>query len=267
MTGLGRRTIDAVAITAFFGSGFLALTYEICWIRKASLVFGSTTLALSTVLAVFFAGLALGSHRFGRLSARTTRPLRLYALLEIGVGALALLSPLAFLATDAIYGRLYSGVYENFALLSLIRFLLVVLLILPPTFLMGGTLPLFCRQYVLRENRISCSVGFLYGLNTLGAAAGCATCGFFLIPRVGIDTTIYLGGVLNVALGVVIWLLPVPAAGVPDAAAETRRPSTAVGRTNAVTIGCLFFLTGYVALGNEVLWTPRKPLTVRRGFK
>ena len=75
----------AVAGSCFWVSGLLALTYEICWIRKASLVFGSATFALSTVLAVFFGGLALGSYLFGRFGSRTNRPLRLYALLEIGV--------------------------------------------------------------------------------------------------------------------------------------------------------------------------------------
>ena len=77
----------AIAITCFFLSGFAGLIYEVCWIREASLVFGSTLFAVSTVLAVFFLGLALWSYLFGRIAQTTSRPLRLFAWLELGVGA------------------------------------------------------------------------------------------------------------------------------------------------------------------------------------
>jgi spermidine synthase len=89
----------------FFLSGAAGLVAEVCWIRRASLVFGSTTFATSTVVAAFFLGLAAGSWLFGTLSLRTSRPLRLYAFLELGLAVLVLLCPLAFAAADAIYGR------------------------------------------------------------------------------------------------------------------------------------------------------------------
>jgi spermidine synthase len=77
---------DKIAGICFFFSGCAGLIYEVCWIRKASLVFGSTTYALSTILAIFFLGLALGSYLFGRVAQRTERPLRLFALMEVAVG-------------------------------------------------------------------------------------------------------------------------------------------------------------------------------------
>ena len=77
---------NTVAITCFFLSGFAGLVYEVAWMRKASLIFGSTTFAVSTVLAVFFLGLAGGSYLFGRIAQATTRPLRLYALIEFALG-------------------------------------------------------------------------------------------------------------------------------------------------------------------------------------
>ena len=95
---------NTVAITCFFLSGFAGLVYEVAWMRKASLIFGSTTFAVSTVLAVFFLGLAGGSYLFGRIAQATTRPLKLYALIEFALGALALVSPYAFDLADNLYG-------------------------------------------------------------------------------------------------------------------------------------------------------------------
>lgn len=250
---------DFAAGTCFFLSGFLALTYEICWIRTASLVFGAASLALSTVLAVFFAGLALGSFIFGRYSPRTNRPLRIYAVMEICVGLLAMLTPIAFSAIDVIYEQFYPNIQHNFAMLSLTRFVLVVAILLPPTVLMGGTLPLFCRQYVRRQRGISSAVGLLYGLNTLGAAIGCGVCGFLLIRYVGVNTTIFIAAAVNVAVGVIAWMLPLAAEPVmgdgraldSDGGVSSTAKS---GSRKTVCIYMLFLAVGFVALGNEVLW-------------
>ena len=142
---------DVVASACFFLSGCAGLIYEVCWIRKLSLVFGSTTYALSTVLAVFFLGLASGSYIFGRIAQRTERPVRLFALMELAVGIFVLVSFYAFTLLDSLYGMAYRAFGEQFVLFTFLRFLLVSLVLLPPTILMGGTLPLFCRQYVDKE--------------------------------------------------------------------------------------------------------------------
>ena len=253
-----RSTVTAVA--CFFLSGFLALALEICWIRKASLVFGSASFALSTVLAVFFGGLAVGSYLSGRWSQRLRRPLRMYAAVEIGVGALAILSPLTFTVGQLIYGQFYPLLMDHFFILSFVRLLLVTVTLLPPTILMGATLPLFCRQYVETENRIARRIGFLYGINTLGAAVGCATSGFLMIRYIGVDRSIYLCGIMNMLLGWVAWRLPVQAVNPStdnDRQDFTQSTAPAVdtspGGVRAVPF--LFFLAGFIALGNEVLWT------------
>lgn len=250
---------NVLVFLCLFLSGALGLVYEIAWIRKASLVFGTASFALSTVLAVFFGGLALGSWLFGGLSRSARRPLRVYALLEAGIGLLAIASPLAFHAADVLYGWLYPATYERFAVLSAVRLAGVALVLLPPAILMGGTLPLFCAQYVRSESRIARSVGLLYGLNTLGAAVGCAACGFFLIPRIGVDETIRLAGLANVVIGVVVWYLPIPPPRAAIVADETARPVDLVApdpdARPAWILPALFFATGYVALANEVLWT------------
>jgi spermidine synthase len=250
---------NALVFVCLFLSGALGLVYEIAWIRKASLVFGAASFALSTVLAVFFGGLALGSWLFGALSRSARRPLRVYGLLELGIGLLAIASPLAFRAADLFYGWLYPATYERFALLSAVRLVGVALVLLPPAILMGGTLPLFCAQYVRSGSRIARSVGLLYGLNTLGAAVGCAACGFLLIPRIGVDETIRMAGLANVGIGILVWLLPVAPPPMTTLASEAARDADAAARSSSTTpawiLPALFFATGYVALANEVLWT------------
>ncbi|HYM82391.1 MAG TPA: fused MFS/spermidine synthase [Candidatus Limnocylindria bacterium] len=249
-----------MALAAFGVSGALGLVDEIIWIRKASLVFGATTLAVSTVVAAFFLGLALGSAAFGRWSARIHRPLRAYAWLEAGVGVLALASPFAFTLAERVYGSFYPTLLERPALLTLVRFVVVALIVLPPAFLMGGTLPLFCQRFARRSESIGWTVGMLYGWNTFGAAVGCVLCGFVLIPAVGLDHTLRLGGILNLILAAVVFLvsagpsetIPAPAS-IPDPLPSSRdREPLSRG---AIVVGTLFFATGFVALGNEVLWT------------
>ncbi|MGH2571553.1 MAG: fused MFS/spermidine synthase, partial [bacterium] len=247
----------AIAIACFFLSGVAALVYEVCWIRKATLVFGSTTHALSTVLAVYFLGLALGSWGFGRISRRTTRPLRLYAALEIGVGVLALASPWLFARAEELYGHAYRATSDDFGPLFAVRFALVALVLLPPTVLLGGTFPLFVRQVVTQRGRIAAPVGLLYAVNTMGAAAGCALAGFLLIPGIGVQRTLGVGAALSVLAGAAVASLGLsrPRDPAPD---ERTAPARA-----EIVLSALFFVTGFVALASQVLWTRYLTLLVR----
>ncbi|MDP7204920.1 MAG: fused MFS/spermidine synthase, partial [Pirellulaceae bacterium] len=200
----GFSAVDRIAVIAFILSGFLALVYEICWMRQSSLILGSTTFAVSTVLAVFLGGLALGNYFFGRASKYNRQPMRLYALLEIGVGILVLASPYLLQFANSLYSSIYDDVVGNLLVLSLLRIGLISLCLLPATILMGGTLPLLCRHFVRESDGILTSIGWLYALNTLGAATGCAICGFVLIPYVGIRTTILVGSGLNILIGLLL---------------------------------------------------------------
>jgi spermidine synthase len=129
---------DAIVLGVLFTSGAAALIYQVCWIRTASLIFGSTTFAVSTVFAVFFLGLAVGSSLFGRVAHRTNRPLRLFALLEIGLGVFALVTPQLFSVADGIYGVAYRAMPDAPWLLGVVRTGLLGLVIVPATVLMGA---------------------------------------------------------------------------------------------------------------------------------
>ena len=261
---------NGIAIVCFFLSGFAGLVYEVSWIRKASLAFGSTTFAVSTVLAVFFLGLACGSYLFGRIGQRTLRPLRLYALIEVGLGLFAMASPYLLDFTESFYGPIYRALAGHAVILFVARGVLVSLVILPPTILMGSTLPLFCRQFVRSDAKVANSVGMLYGVNTLGAAVGCAAAGLFLLPTFGLRLTVQLGAALNILCGIAVGLLPIAKSQLPqldrNSERSTSQSKTVKERFTAaqVPIAILFFSVGFVVLGSEVLWTRYLRLLTRQ---
>ena len=261
---------NGIAIVCFFLSGFAGLVYEVSWIRKASLAFGSTTFAVSTVLAVFFLGLACGSYLFGRIGQRTLRPLRLYALIEVGLGLFAMASPYLLDFTESFYGPIYRALAGHAVILFVARGVLVSLVILPPTILMGSTLPLFCRQFVRSDAKVANSVGMLYGVNTLGAAVGCAAAGLFLLPTFGLRLTVQLGAALNILCGIAVGLLPIAKSQLPqldrNSERSTSQSKTVKERFTAaqIPIAILFFSVGFVVLGSEVLWTRYLRLLTRQ---
>ncbi len=198
-----------VILIAFFVSGLASLVLETVWTRQLVVVFGATTLAVSTVLACFMAGLALGAWVFGRIADRLKRPVVVYAALEAGVGLWALLLPL-------VIGRVYPLVnawlwrtFEpGFWAFSILRFSAVALILLPPTTLMGATLPLLSR-HVVRTGPGSAwtgrRVGWLYTINTTGAVAGAFLATFVLLPALGVSLTNTLAASADLLLALVVW--------------------------------------------------------------
>ncbi len=250
----------AVPRICLFLSGLAGLAYEVCWIRQGTLVFGSTTLATSTVVAVFFAGLALGNHAFGRLSRRIENPMRWYAIVEVAVGACGILGLVLFPLADDLYGSVYRAVGESSGWLLLVRAGLVAALLLPATALMGATLPLVCARYAVRGARGAArSAGEFYAINTLGAAAGCAATGFLLIPGLGLSRTIVLAAVVNLAAGV----LAASASSIAPPAVAAPPPDRASWGIRRSAVVFIFFLGGFVGLAHEVLWTRFLGLLVR----
>lgn len=255
------RLLLPLAIACFFGSGFLSLVYEICWIRKASLVFGAASFAMSTVIGVFFAGLAIGSYLSGRYSRLVPHPLVGYAIIELAVGIAAIISPAAFVGADRVFGWCYPAIFDHFWAVCGVRLALVAAILLPPSVLIGGTLPLFCRGFVRNADCVQRNVGLLYGVNTIGAALGCATCGFVLLPKLGANATLYYGGICNLAIAGIAWSAAQWSSdfryGCREAvkhSSEERACEASRKVTGDYTFAVLFFLTGFVALGHEIVW-------------
>src|SRR5262245_41906629 len=167
------------------------------------LVFGATTLAVSTVLAAFMGGIALGSALAGRLAARIQKPLSTYGWMEIGIAIYALLVPFLFRLVDHLYVLIWQQLHPGYFAFSLWRFVLSGLVLLIPTTLMGATLPVLAVAVVRSSTHDSNSVTRLYACNLVGAIFGTLAAGFVLLPLLGVRTTIAVAAALNVFVGIV----------------------------------------------------------------
>ena len=235
----------------FFFSGVSSLVYQVVWARMLTVVFGTTLLATSTVLSAFMAGLALGSYVLGRRIDRCKHPLRVFAALEAGIGLFALLFPSISANLGNAYGALV-GLQGNFYLFSLARFGLCFALLLIPTALMGGTLPVVAKFAVRRLGRLGGRVGQLYAVNTLGAVVGVLAATFGLMEGLGLQGTTQAIAAVNLSVAGAAWLWGGQRAvgGGEEAAAKKTVPA------NRVLWGVLagFALSGFAALGYEVAW-------------
>ncbi len=237
----------------FFLSGATGLIYELLWVRVLYQSFGSTIQSVTTVVAAYMGGLGLGAWLLGRRADRSPRPAVLYGRLEIAIGVFGIISPLVLGLAHWIYigtaGALALGGAASVAL----RFGLAAVVLLIPTTLMGGTLPVLTRA-LMGEDRglLKPSLGRLYGLNTLGAMTGTALAGFFLIEFVGVRAALWGTAALNLAIGaaaIVLGREPVPAEPAPEAEAPDSSDRL---RTLALI---LLGLTAFASLLNEIAWT------------
>lgn len=226
------RTLKLVA-ACFFLSGATGLIYEVLWARMLGLVFGATTLAVSTVLAAFMGGLALGSALSGRIGGSVKRPVRAYGWLEIGIALYALAVPFLFSLVDNLYAVIWQQFHPGFFAFSLWRFLLSCLMLLVPTTLMGATLPLLSAALLRSAGQTSTSITRLYTRNLAGAICGCVIAGFLLLPVFGVRATIYIAAVINILIGIVTILadrkvatVPAEAVGVLPVSSNQLTPGT-----------------------------------------
>ncbi len=239
---------DARVYFLFFASGFASLADEIVWFKLLDLTFGVTTLATATLLAVFMAGLGLGSAWTAKRTARLRRPLFAYGVVEAGIGFFALATPLLFSAIDAAYVAGYRTAGGAPAPLFLLRFVLSAAALLPPTALMGATYPLLSRR--METDGSGSASGLLYAVNTAGAVAGTALCGFWAIRRIGVHATLIGSACVSLLVAVVAVLSSRELPAVPpktESGGPNRRTGTAALAAAA--------LIGAVALAAEVLWT------------
>lgn len=256
----------------FVLSGATGLIYEVLWVRMLGLVFGATTLAVSTVLAAFMGGLALGSSLAGRVGVRVLRPVRAYGMLEIGIALYALAVPVLFALIDRLYVILWQQFHPSFFVFSSLRFLLSCLMLLVPTTLMGATLPLLAAALLRRRGPSSTSVTKLYTRNLVGAICGSIAAGFFLLPSLGVRSTIYTASLINIVIGIVAILADRQAqvatsvgTNLPDDDSQESSISTDASQPTSELRGSritdarfwLFcaFVSGFVTISTQVAWT------------
>ena len=229
----------------FFLSGLASLADEIVWFKYLTLTFGATTAAAATLVAVFMGGLALGSALAGRAAVRLRNPARAYALLETGVALFALATPALFEAVDRCYVLAYPHVSGSAAALLAVRFGLAAAALLPPTILMGASLPVLARAAERGDSPGRPSTA-LYAVNTAGAVAGVALAGFLLIPAFGFWATLVASACTSLGAALLSMMLPAPAAAPSPRVAAAPLPLLWMGAA---------FLAGAAAMADEVLWT------------
>ncbi len=237
---------NRLLFAAIFISGASALIYQLIWVRLLGLVFGVSSFAVATVVAVFLLGLGLGSYAFGRWSERTRDPLRIYLYVELGIAATSLI---AYLVIEAVpvYRFLHEYAYNNLGFygLSVARLLLSILVLLPPVFLIGGTMPLLAKYFLRDPANLGSRFSKIYYLNTLGACAGALLTGFLLVRYFGVIGTLMIavGGNLLVALIIAL------------SKRDTASTRPATGEQSSYSYMLVFlFLTGFISLGYEMLW-------------
>lgn len=247
------------AAVLFFLSGTAALVYQVAWQRMLALHTGLGVYSVALIVAAFMAGLGIGSHWGGVQSARLTgaQALRRFAWIELGIGAFAVAS--APLYYDLLYLR-GSWLYHAHWSAGLLHFASL----LPPTLLMGMSLPLLVRALVEDARTAGRTIGVLYALNVLGASAGAFLTPWVFVRLAGLRGAVLAGAALNVAAGLGALLLARARRPTPETmGAETATPpvetaaASDVERAGAHPLRLwagLYALSGFCSLALEILW-------------
>jgi spermidine synthase len=240
-----------VLLLLFAGSGCSALIYEIVWYQLLQLVIGSTAISLGVLLATFMGGLCIGSVALPRMLARKWRhPLLVYALIEAGIGACGILVLFGMPLVDGVY----SAAVGHGMPAILFRAIVCAVCLMPPTLLMGASLPAIARWIETSPRGVSW-LGLLYGGNTVGAVTGCLLAGFYLLRVYDMATATFVAAAINALVALGSWRLskttPERAPAEADTAADARPVSTRRFWPAYVAIA----LSGATALGAEVIWT------------
>ena len=236
-------------------SGFAGLAYELLWVRLLALSFGSTAASFSTVLAVFFGGLALGSLIGGRIAKRVRRPVRAYALVELGTGVAALVLYPLLLGLESTFGYIDPGPGTAG---TVVRFIAATLILIMPTVLMGATLPFVTRAMVRRDEDIGRATAYIYAFNTFGACLGAYVTTFWSLPYLGV----FWSTLATVAINVSVFALAsrlgsneVPLATTDDDRAASKRSTVDEPESKLKVVGTvLAAFLGFAAVALQVVW-------------
>ncbi|MFO7888891.1 MAG: fused MFS/spermidine synthase [bacterium] len=241
----------------FFLSGFTGLLYEVVWTRIFGLIFGNTTLAVSTVLSAYMLGLALGSIIIGKYADKYPRPLRLYAGLELGVGVTAVIIMLIRPVLPSLFAVFFNLLRPSSPILYIIQFIICFFIMLPATFMMGGTLPALSKKIIREESTLGINTGRLYSINTFGAMLGTLVTGFILIPYIGVTQSIILAVGINVIISVSAYLLSIPAKKISTTVENIKqtRLITSSAAPKFLLLIAVVAASGFAALSYEILWS------------
>lgn len=242
------RTADLSILLLLAGSGCAALIYEIVWLQLLQLVIGSSAVSLGLLLGTYMGGLFLGSMAFPQMVSSRHHPLRVYAVLELGIGILGIL----ILYGLPYVGRLYAASGPQGLSGLMLRGSLCAACLLPPTILMGATFPAISRWIETTKSGVS-RLGFFYGANIAGAVFGCLFAGFYLLRAYDLAVATFAAALINAVIAVAAFALLVRSNYRPQTYdVSPERITTSAGST---PVYVAIALSGLCALGAQVLWT------------
>ena len=232
-----------VLLLLFVGSGCAALIYEVVWFQLLQLVIGSSAISLGVLLGTFMGGMCLGSFLLPRYINPNQHPMRVYAVLELGIGVMGLVLLFGMPLINGIYTSIGGGYVA-------VRAIVAAICLLPPTLLMGATLPAIAR-WVEATPRGVAWMGFFYGGNILGAVIGSLLAGFYLLRVHDMGVATYVAVFLNATVAVIGLLV---AKSSPYAGRE-REDKAPVAVSGARIVYLVIGISGFTALSAQVLWT------------
>ncbi|MBN2290528.1 MAG: fused MFS/spermidine synthase, partial [Candidatus Glassbacteria bacterium] len=244
----------------FFISGVSGLVYQSLWLRMFTLVLGNSLHSASLVFAAFMCGLGLGAWFFGRYVERKKDILVVYVALELGIALTGLAVGKAIPSLGRLIPSLQSWLFGYPPLLGLFRLAVSFVIMLVPAMLIGGTLPVLSHFLIRRLDLAGQRIGGLYGWNTMGAVAGCAATGFWLLRVAGMSASLYTAVALNLFVALAALALRSYAGSLRagEVAGGRRVPAGAPGPSIPQGMRCLLTaaagITGMAALGCEVVW-------------
>ncbi|MEO5960812.1 MAG: fused MFS/spermidine synthase [Opitutaceae bacterium] len=241
--------VHPLLLLLFVGSGCAALIYEIVWFQMLQLAIGSSAVSLGVLLGTFMGGMCAGSYGLSRVVAPDRHPLRVYAVLEVGIAVCGIV---ALFAIPQI-GKVYSSIVGPGLANVFMRGVVAAICLLPPTFMMGATLPAIARWVEATPKGVS-SLGFFYAGNTAGAVIGCFAAGFYLLRVHDIFTATWVAVALNVGVAAIAYLVAASSPHRAIAASETSRLPRSIP-PEARAVYATIAISGFTALGAEVVWT------------
>ena len=248
--GASRRFLPLLLLL-FAGSGCSALVYEIVWYQLLQLVIGSTAVSLAVLLATFMGGLCLGSIALPRIRSLGGRhPLRVYALVELGIGVCGILVLFGMPLVD----RVYVAAVGHGLPAMLLRAVVAAACLLPPTVLMGASLPAASRWLETTPEGVSW-MSLLYGGNTAGAVFGCLLAGFYLLRVFDMATATLVAAAINGAVALIGFGMASRTPHQAGAEEQPTAPAAAEPAPRSWPIYVTIALSGACALGAEVVWT------------
>ncbi|MGD9873255.1 MAG: fused MFS/spermidine synthase [Kiritimatiellia bacterium] len=243
----------------FFLSGATGLIYELLWVSRFGRLFGNSSYAIGTVLAAYMGGLAIGSWLIGNRADRFGNTLRVYAILEALIAITALLVPALLWIFKPFYIALSAT--RNPAVINVFRLVVSLLVLLPPTLCMGGTLPVLVKHCTRNAGDAGHRLGVLYSLNTFGAVAGTLLAGLVLLPAWGERLTLLTGVIINVSIFIIAWILsakPVLLSNESNAPSGQPAPESAAPFISPAMTAVLLFalaIAGFASMGFEIVWS------------